>query len=450
MNILHYCLGFPPYRTGGLTKYAIDLATKQSEDNEVYVMWPGRYGLTPKVRFVQKKKGDRLHSVEVINPMPVPLLEGIQDASIYMKDVDGRVYEDFLQEHKIEVVHAHTLMGLHKELLTAAKRLGIRVIFTVHDFFGICPKVNFMNGSTLCDESSVLSCENCYSCCKTALSMNKIKILQSGAYRLAKESKLVKKLKGAYKSNQAAADFELNTEDKRERVPEKRGMYLNLREYFFGIFELVDVFHFNSYLTHQVFRRYYDKEFVYEIVPVITGSIKDQRAITEKKDKVHFTFIGNQTPYKGFPMLIEALDSLVNKGIHNFVLHAYSPQHYFKRDYLICHEPYKANEFPEVMGNTDLLLMPSRCNETFGLVALEALSYGRPVLVTQSCGIKDFVDERIAIIISGEEQALAVELEKCCRNPELLAEMNREVLDWETPFFDFTNHTRLMEAMYKE
>ena len=36
MKILHYFLGFPPYRTGGLTKYAYDLMQAQVADgNEV-------------------------------------------------------------------------------------------------------------------------------------------------------------------------------------------------------------------------------------------------------------------------------------------------------------------------------------------------------------------------------------------------------------------------------
>ena len=32
MKILHYFLGFPPYRSGGLTKYAFDLMTAQVEE----------------------------------------------------------------------------------------------------------------------------------------------------------------------------------------------------------------------------------------------------------------------------------------------------------------------------------------------------------------------------------------------------------------------------------
>ena len=45
MRILHYALGFPPWRTGGLTKYCVDLMLTQKEQGyEVALLWPGRIG----------------------------------------------------------------------------------------------------------------------------------------------------------------------------------------------------------------------------------------------------------------------------------------------------------------------------------------------------------------------------------------------------------------------
>ena len=49
MKILHYALGFPPYRTGGLTKYCIDLMLTQAEQgHEVALLWPGRITIVKK------------------------------------------------------------------------------------------------------------------------------------------------------------------------------------------------------------------------------------------------------------------------------------------------------------------------------------------------------------------------------------------------------------------
>ena len=34
MNVLHYALGFPPYRSGGLTKLCVDLMIQQSKEGK--------------------------------------------------------------------------------------------------------------------------------------------------------------------------------------------------------------------------------------------------------------------------------------------------------------------------------------------------------------------------------------------------------------------------------
>ena len=42
MRILHYSLGLPPYRSGGLTKYCTDLMIEQAKsDNQILLMFPG-------------------------------------------------------------------------------------------------------------------------------------------------------------------------------------------------------------------------------------------------------------------------------------------------------------------------------------------------------------------------------------------------------------------------
>ena len=49
MRILHYSLGFPPYRRGGLTKYCLDLmAAQEMQGNVVAMCWPGEIGIIKK------------------------------------------------------------------------------------------------------------------------------------------------------------------------------------------------------------------------------------------------------------------------------------------------------------------------------------------------------------------------------------------------------------------
>jgi glycosyltransferase involved in cell wall biosynthesis len=46
-----------------------------------------------------------------------------------------------------------------------------------------------------------------------------------------------------------------------------------------------------------------------------------------------------------------------------------------------------------VFSKFDLLIMPSIWFETFGFVALEAISFGIPVLLSDTCGVKDIIQK---------------------------------------------------------
>ena len=152
MKILHYFLGFPPYRTGGLTKFAYDLMqTQQKNGDKVFALWPGKIGFLKdkKIKIKERKKIDKIQNFEVINPLPVPLDEGISNIKAYTRKCDKNVYKELLEKLKPDVIHIHTLMGLHKEFIDVALENKIKIFFTAHDYFGICPKVVLIKPVTM-------------------------------------------------------------------------------------------------------------------------------------------------------------------------------------------------------------------------------------------------------------------------------------------------------------
>lgn len=128
MKILHYALGFPPYRSGGLTKFCVDLMIQQvKEGNIVAMLWPGQ------MRVINKSVSIRIHgnvkikkqeilNFEVINPLPVSFDEGITDINAYTMNGGAEAYKELLDKFQPDVIHIHTLMGLHKSFLEIAKR----------------------------------------------------------------------------------------------------------------------------------------------------------------------------------------------------------------------------------------------------------------------------------------------------------------------------------------
>lgn len=164
MNIVHYILGFPPHRTGGLTKYAIDLVEAEKElGHNVSIIYPGNFSLTSKKSHLRK---ERKGVYMLTNGMPIPLMYGISDPSLFMEKREITGFVDLIAEVKPDVFHVHTLMGLPIELLVLMKSVGVRIVYTSHDYFGLCPKVNFINNKgEVCEGASK---EKCLECCMDA------------------------------------------------------------------------------------------------------------------------------------------------------------------------------------------------------------------------------------------------------------------------------------------
>lgn len=166
MRILHYTLGFQPYRSGGLVRYAADLMSVQATmGHKVFAMYPGSMSLTASkchIRLDEYKKNVCIF--EIVNPMPVPLMYGVKDVNDFTNDkgVDIDSFEKTLDYVKPDIFHVHTLMGLPYEYLKAIKKRGIKTVYTSHDYFGLCPRVNFIdNNGHLCSVASAKKCSEC-------------------------------------------------------------------------------------------------------------------------------------------------------------------------------------------------------------------------------------------------------------------------------------------------
>lgn len=313
MKVMHYSLGFPPYRSGGLTKFCVDLMVQQAkEGHSIALLWPGQMGFISKKTSIRTSKvdfdGQSILSLELVNPLPISFDEGIINIDEFTKDVNSNIYEKILSEFQPDVIHVHTLMGLHRSFLETAKRMKIRLIFTAHDFFPICPKVTMFRQGKICD--CVNSCEYCGVCNTTALSLVKIKILQSPIYRYLKDVEIIKRLRKSHRDNflsESKVDNDTGviglTED-----------YEKLRNYYYSLLKMMDVIHYNSSITKKVY------ESVFElpnncVIPVMHSGIKDNKRIKEySNDFIRIRYLGPQGGAKGF---FFSRRHLMNYGVKN-------------------------------------------------------------------------------------------------------------------------------------
>lgn len=424
MRILHYSLGFPPYRTGGLTKYCTDLMLEQVEQgNEVSLLWPGEIRiLAEKTKIKNRKKWNGIGSFEIINPLPVPLDEGIADIDVYTKAVDEGIYEEFLKAQKLDAIHIHSLMGLHKEFLMAAHKLDIRTVFTSHDYFGICPKVTLYHDGVVCDNDH--HCSDCVQCNQTALSLKKIMVLQSPIYRKVKNTAIVKAMRKRHR--QEFFDDAADTKNEAVETGNVASDYIRLRQYYVSMLEMVDIIHFNSSVSKKVYERYiHPKNSV--VLPITHRDIRDHR---HRKDfhheRLRITYLGPAKPFKGFQFLIGVLDQIWDEGSQNFELHLYSETP-VSRPY-ITHKQngYPYSQLEEIFDATDLLVVPSQWYETFGFTVLEALSYGVPILVGDKVGAQDLINKEF---LFRSEDEIEEKIKRLSENREMLIDENACIIE---------------------
>lgn len=418
LNILQYSLGFPPYRTGGLTKFCMDLMKEQvKEGDHVSLLWPGEIQLFGKHTKIKKNRSvDGIESFEVINPTPVSYDEGIVDIPAFTDEGDLKVYEQFLQFVHPEVIHIHTLMGLHKSLLVAAKKMGIKTVFSTHDFFPICPKVTMFRNGMICPDADI--CESCPRCNMTALSLKKIQILQCPAYRMLKDSTVVKKLRKGHRDGYLSGQEVVEGETARTAED-----YRKLREYYKSLLDLMDVVHYNSSVTKKVYEKYMGERKSL-LIPITHGDIKDHRKKKKFGNKIRITYLSAQSAAKGYFVLKSVLDELWRVR-QDFELNVF-----FKpvedAPYIRVHERYNYSQLDNIMDHTDVLVQPSVWNETFGYTVIEALSYGVPVIVSNHVGAKDVIPSGCGIIVHDGMELRSVISDL---TPEQLKRMNQAILD---------------------
>lgn len=448
MNILHYSLGLPPYRSGGLTKYVHDLMVEQvKQGDKVFLLFPGTIKWNKKnvkIKYYKNYKGIEVY--ELINPLPVPLLEGIVEPLEFMKKTDIEIFLNFFIQNNVNVLHIHTFMGLYKEFLEAAKRLSIKILYTTHDYFELCPKVNFYAyDDNVCENRNLTKCVVCN---KSAYSLKKIMILQSPLYRLLKSSFLFRYIKKLsmfpeIKSKRKCYKNEINNYD----VDDLK----KLIKYYEDMFGLVDLFLFNSSVSEKIYKKYIDKARGI-VLPITHSDIRDNRREKSFNEKqLSITYLGPTKKYKGFFNLISVMQEIQKKGYTDIILNVYGDITVNQKNMppnVKLHSRYVYDDLENIFNKTDLLIVPSQCFETFGFITLEALSYGVPVVVTKNVGSKDLLNNNITgYIIDGYVNEMCELIINLYLNRVLLRDINNNILNSEFEY-SMESHVKKLNYIY--
>ena len=441
MKILHYSLGFPPYSTGGLTRYATDLAREQArQGHDVSMLWPGKIRKKNRSTVKRRKNHGEVKSFELVGKHYLPQIYGIKDTDLFMQETDVSAVSEFLEREKFDVIHLHTLMGLNKQIINAITKQNIKTIYTTHDFFGICPKTTLFFDGHSCEEN--FACDGCERCSENALSKSVMETIQSPLFRAVKTFPLITTIRKQQKTKKIGTNIGEST-----GIATQNENYKILREYFIKILKKVDVIHYNSSYVKSVFDTYFEN--TGKVLNIVHSNIKkrDVKPDNNKKEKINFTYIGTIAEYKGYDMMVKVMDDLYQEGYKNFTLNVYhgTPN---DKPYINVNKPFSNSDLDQVMANTDMLI--NLHDVSYGFTVVEALSFGKPVFITDKVGAKDLViNKKTGVVCDYDYDSVKSALKNLLDNPDQINQMQRSVMD-EVNIPSMENHTKeLIKEFYQ-
>lgn len=381
MRILHYSFGLPPERSGGLTKYLVDLTTNQANLNEVFILVPSiRKIFSNKISIKKVSNIGNIKIFNLINSLPLSFFEGIKNPEDFMVESDERIYEVFLDKIKPDIIHVHTLMGIHKEFFEVANKKNIKIVFTSHDYFGMFPLPTFYIEQ---DKKDYSYDNNEIIWAKISLNSKSTKYLYVYQSRFYKYIKKMKKILSLFQKQRKHSNG-----NEQEISSKLLSDIRNLQFYYKKIFSAIDFYHFNSEVARDVFLFNLNLSDNFKVIPISNADIIEKNNIDKTTASKRIGFIGQYSSAKGIEKLIEILgDTEYEVKLFGDNKKLDLPSNF--TDYGV----FSKEDIDEVYSSFDILIVPSQWHETFGFTVAEALSRKKLVICSDKVGAKILLDQ---------------------------------------------------------
>lgn len=156
--------------------------------------------------------------------------------------------------------------------------------------------------------------------------------------------------------------------------------------------------------------------FAHSLEPGTRSQFRDTHGISD--DDVVVLFAGRVDPAKGVRELVEAIESIDDSSIKLLVVgaawYASSTETTYSRelagmardlgDRVLFTGYLPHSRMPDAYAVADIAVVPSVWDEPAGLVVVEAMAAGLPLIVTDSGGIPEYCSDECAIILPRDDQ----------------------------------------------
>ncbi len=416
MKILQVSHGLPPKEYAGVELYTFYLSKALSHLNhQVHVFCREEDPKKEEFSFSDEET-DGISVTRVVNNLTrVPDVRVFYDNHFF-----DRAFLQILKKGKPDLVHFQHIFGLSAYLVWIAKEEGYPVVFTLHDFFILCPRIQLLRGDNRLCPGPLYGLE-CAACLDSVSPPRDIRT------RLFLKGKNI-------------LPFPVVKWMKRFFIPPKylfdRGYEVFHRyRYMYEMFKLCDLILTPSQFVKDFFLRYYSSfESKTRAVPLGIPPLNGHRQIKRSDGKMRFCYFGNIVPIKGLHVLIDAFKTLP-KGKASLTIYGsrtpWTENYYDRLKQEALGFPvdfrgsFRREDLPEALSDQDVVILPSIWPETFSIVIREANSLGLPVIASRIGAIPEAINEGANGLLfeAGNAEDLKRCMVKFIESPRLVDEM---------------------------
>lgn len=443
MKILQVVHGFPPHSIAGTEVYTQSLSYELSRRHEVFLFF--RISDLKKEEYVIIESSyDGVKAFAINNTFRS--YESFEDT--YRNTQIAKKFAILLDKIKPDIVHIQHVLYLGAGLIEEIYKRGIPIVFTLQDYWLLCPQGQFLKDN-MQSCASGHSSNSCVQCTAYQLTIKKNIFRQYYFLRQRLSEASFRIVKNLY------LGFSRLTVLSRKRA----AAFIRTRDsYIKGICSRVDLFISPSQFMRNAFLA---AGIEAGKIDLLTYGLDANNLISSTKShssKIRFGFIGNLLPAKAAHILIQAFngikdtDAVLNifgrslscKG--ELLNYAGRLKKSAKNKNIYFLGGFSNQDVSGIFADIDVLVVPSIWPENSPLVIQEGFLSGTPVIASRIGGIPELVSDGINGLLfnPGEAGDLRRKIQYIIDNRDILRRFNENA----PKIKDIEENAREIEEIY--
>lgn len=422
MHILKVIHGYPPFYNAGSEVYSQSICNELSKKHRVSVFTREENLYAPCFSIRKNKINENLTLYIVNNP---------QGKDGYRHQQMDEVFTELVKELKPDIANIGHVNHLSTGLVDELNKLKIPIIYTLHDFWLMCPRGQFLTRSIgkdhnfkVCDKQENSKCATqCYEVYFSGVQQDRQKDIDIWTDWVSRRMNETKSFIDKVDLFIAPANYLRDRFINEFGIPENKIIYL---DYGFP----------TEYLSPP----------------------------KKSKEKTNFTFgyIGTHIPSKGVNLLIEAFKKIESvatlkifgrdNGQSTKALRLMAETSKNKIEFM---GEYKNEDLvKDVFANVDCIVVPSIWGENSPLVIHEAQACKVPVITADFGGMKEYVHHQINGLLFEHRNVKSLEeqLRFAVENPKKMEQLGKKGYlyseDGSVP--DIVEHCQILESIFNQ